>query len=337
MRPKLITESYTQPIMSQHGPCVCFNIRGKNNDVAFCFQSLHWPKVVLPWIQRCQLKQRQPECVFSAIIKKDVTMFQLVVCILLVKRKGMANFIFQIRANTGFFNEPLSVSMLLSLKDFFLKEVINTDYSNPCLCSYFMNTFVFWVVQSNSGRRWFPSELLNSFWVGFKLLVSWVYKGECPNFFIPENNMFRVKVTGNTQVALFEQLYDLYCKGISCLLLSPIIGSYLRLVIVDKTLKFVLNVSEAELDSCLFAETHIKVHSFRNEKEIVLLLTLTEHLLKARLILVQEATVKRYHFESIRIFSWHMLNQNLAVPSNRDRFYIYKKKQQYNKFDEIGI
>ena len=93
MGPKLITESNTQPIMSQHGPCVCFNIRGKEN-VAFCLQSLHWPKVALPWIQRCQLKQRPPECVFSDIIKKDVTMFQLVVCILVVKKKGNSEFHF---------------------------------------------------------------------------------------------------------------------------------------------------------------------------------------------------------------------------------------------------
>ena len=95
----------------------------------------------------------------------------------------------------------------------FLKEVINAENINPCLCSYFMKTLVFWVIQSNSNRQWLSSELLDSFWSCFKLFILWVYKGECPNFFIPENNMFRVKVRGNTQATLFNQLYDLYCKG----------------------------------------------------------------------------------------------------------------------------
>ena len=80
----------------------------------------------------------------------------------------------------------------------------------------------------------------------------------------------------------------------------------------------------ANIVTCLFVETNIKVHCFRNEKEIVLLLFLTENLLKAELTLIQAATVERYHFESIRNDSWHMLNQNLAVSSHRDRFYIYQ-------------
>ena len=38
--------------------------------------------------------------------------------------------------------------------------------------------------------------------------------------------MFRVKVIEHKQAALFEKLYALYSKGISCLLLSPTIGKY---------------------------------------------------------------------------------------------------------------
>ena len=162
--------------------------------------------------------------------------------------------------------------------------MINAGYKNPCLCSLFMKSLVFWVVQSHSSRQWFPCELLDYFLACFKLLVSWVHKGLCPNVFIPENNMSRVKVTGHMQVALFEQLYDLYCKGISCLLLSPTIRNYLRLVIMDRNLKIPNIVTWCKSwFFFLFVETDIKVHCFRNEKEIVLLLSLTENLLKAQL------------------------------------------------------
>ena len=91
----------------------------------------------------------------------------------------------------------------------FLKEVIIADEIEPYLCSYFMKTIMFWVIQNNSRMNWAPENLLTCFWTFFKLLVSWVYRGECPNFFIPQNNMFRGKVVGHTQVVLFDQLYGL--------------------------------------------------------------------------------------------------------------------------------
>ena len=89
-----------------------------------------------------------------------------------------------------------------------------------------------------------------------KVLLSWVYKGECPNFFIPQNNMFRVKVVGQTQVSLFEQLYALYTRGIPCLLISPTIGRFLNKAIIYGILTFRTDesnlVSDVMLDVCVY-------------------------------------------------------------------------------------
>ncbi|XP_078318966.1 uncharacterized protein LOC144620863 [Crassostrea virginica] len=90
---------------------------------------------------------------------------------------------------------------------------------------------------SDSSRQWCPSELLQFFWTCFKLLLSWVYKGECPNFFIPENNMFRVKVTGRTQVLLFNQLYDLMSCSSEKLYLALF---YYKVCAYEKSLKCLL-------------------------------------------------------------------------------------------------
>ncbi|XP_052722336.1 uncharacterized protein LOC128193116 [Crassostrea angulata] len=65
------------------------------------------------------------------------------------------------------------------------------------------------------------------FWVCFKLLLKWVYEGICPNFFIPQNNMFVSKVHGSAQNRLFLQLHELYKKGLACLLQSPSIRTYI--------------------------------------------------------------------------------------------------------------
>ena len=48
--------------------------------------------------------------------------------------------------------------------------------------------------------------------------------------------MFRVKVVGHKQAVLFDKLYALYNKGISCLLFSPTVGKYLKKSTLDRTL-----------------------------------------------------------------------------------------------------
>ena len=92
-----------------------------------------------------------------------------------------------------------------------------------------------------------------------------------PKLFIPQNNMFRVKVFGHKQAALFEKLYALYSKGISCLLLSPTVGKYLLM----STLHRILTPSTEEskiipdflLDVCLFQEINRMLDPFINNEE----------------------------------------------------------------------
>ena len=121
-----------------------------------------------------------------------------------------------------------------------------------------MKTIVFWVIQNDSLMEWVPGYLLMCFWTCFKLMISWVYRGECPNFFIPQNNMFREKVVGHTQASLFEQLYGLYNGGIPCLLLIPLFQTFLNRIICKGTGPF--RISESiilplvHLDTCLFFE-----------------------------------------------------------------------------------
>lgn len=52
------------------------------------------------------------------------------------------------------------------------------------------------------------------------------------------NNMFRLKVIGLTQVALFNQLYEFYVDGIECLRFSLTIKPYFCDDIIDKNVPF---------------------------------------------------------------------------------------------------
>ena len=190
----------------------------------------------------------------------------------------------------------------------FLKDVISTTENESCLCSYFMKTIVFSVIQNDNHMSWVPENLLMCFWTCFKLLISWVQRGECPNFFIPQNNMFRVKVVGQNKVALFDQLFSLYCKGISCLLLSPTIRKQLYTPIIDTTLTFRTDegsiIHSCRLDICLFVElaSEGELRSSSLEEIIEVFISI-EQIQTYRLSLFQTVTVQHLLCKSLQLFS----------------------------------
>lgn len=101
-----------------------------------------------------------------------------------------------------------------------LKVMLDKKINNGFLCdehkllsSYHIKTVVFWAIQQNTLHHWCPQNFLAGFMVCFKLL-KWVYEGICPNFFIPENNMFKTKMYGLAHQRLFRKLYRLYKNGI---------------------------------------------------------------------------------------------------------------------------
>ncbi|KAK3107411.1 hypothetical protein FSP39_013978 [Pinctada imbricata] len=99
----------------------------------------------------------------------------------------------------------------------FLKEVINTNQSiSDLLCSYFLKTAIFWEIITTRST-WSKKDFLARFWDCFRRLISWVENGYCPNFFIPENNMFLGKIHGRVQRRLLDHLLSLYNKGYNCI------------------------------------------------------------------------------------------------------------------------
>lgn len=204
-------------------------------DFVLCVKSDHWPDTAKPWIQRCQQSGWPVETVVSQIVNSGCHVVP-------IGSTSDANLEWRISFSKA---EQIIVYSLnhcqficYGLFKIFLKEVINEQSKAPILCSYFIKTVLFWVIQNDRTLRWTPDNLLCCFWNCFKLLIHWVNTGCCPNFFIPQNNMFKVKVTGHAQAALFDQLYGFYDNGIECLCLSLTIKRYFSDAIINKTLPF---------------------------------------------------------------------------------------------------
>ncbi|XP_062571137.1 uncharacterized protein LOC134233162 [Saccostrea cucullata] len=246
---------------TQHGPCALRTIGETDFDNAVCFVSDFWPPSASSLIDRCH-SWPQPRVV-DDIVKNG--------CHFVAIGHKLGNHEdLEWRISFSLAEQKLVYAMnhcqylTYGLLKLFLTEIINNGVGDDdkLLCSYHMKTAAFWVVQQNTIPHWCPQNFLGGFWVCFKLILKWVYEGVCPNFFIPENNMFLSKIHGKAQHELFMRLYGLYKTGLTFLLNSPSIRSYIMTflqiinVLHNPDLSICTDehfvISEAKFDRCLY-------------------------------------------------------------------------------------
>ena len=203
------------------------------------------------------------------------------------------------------------------LKIFFLKvKNKQSDESKMLLCSYYLKTAIFWAIQQNSKFMWCPQNLLEGFWVCFKLLLKWVYEGVCPNFFIPQNNMFLSKIYGYAQRNLFLQLYNLYEEGLACVLQS--ILPYIADFLCNTELQMSLGI-ETELFSEINAQD---AYVFTNDLyRSVEIFHIIEQLIETPLTQYQTAMLQKH---AVTIIQWaaFMLHNTIKPNEVCNRFDI---------------
>ena len=248
-----------------HGPCSNGIFSTIEYDYAHCFASGFWHSCASSWIDRCH--SWPPSHVVNDIVRSGCHFVPIGYTLgnhadnewRISFSQAEQKLVFAIN-HTQFF-----VYGLLKL---FVKEINNGLSENEkLLCSYQMKTAIFWALQQNTIAQWCPQNLLAGFWVCFKLLLKLVYVGVCPNFFVPENNMFLNKVHGVAQKNLFARLYGWYEKGIPFLLhcrsirMYIIVGLFPGLSICTDEHTM---ISEVALDKELFNEIQVNDAHFQN-------------------------------------------------------------------------
>ncbi|XP_062578695.1 uncharacterized protein LOC134240634 [Saccostrea cucullata] len=212
-----ITCSETLPNSKEHGPCGSGVLGGEEIDTAQCIVCEIWPPTASEWIDRCH--SCPPSYIADDIVRNGCHFVA-------IGHKLGKHADKEWRISFSLAEQKLVYSMnhcqflTYGLLKLFLKESINNGLSDEdkLLCSYHMKTAIFWAIQQNTNLHWYLQNLLECFWVCFKLILKWVYEGVCPNFFIPENNMFLSNIHGEAQKKLFIRLHELYEKGLASLL-----------------------------------------------------------------------------------------------------------------------
>ncbi|KAK3592632.1 hypothetical protein CHS0354_034706 [Potamilus streckersoni] len=127
------------------------------------------------------------------------------------------------------FGEKLLVWLFNSTqyKCYILLKIINKSFIKPIvgddvLSSYHCKTCIFYLIESTPTDMWQPENLLICLELCLRLLYSWIEAETCPNYFIPDENMFQCKVYCHVQGRLFCVLRNLlsqegrYLARISC-------------------------------------------------------------------------------------------------------------------------
>nr|XP_022340879.1 uncharacterized protein LOC111135259 isoform X2 [Crassostrea virginica] len=322
------------PDSTAHGPCSSGRVGISEYDDAHCFISDFWPPCASSWTYRCHSWPSphvvddivRSGCHFVAIGHK--------------LGKHADN---EWRISFSQAEQKLVYAMnhtqflTYGLLKIFVKEYNHgISEEEKLLCSYHMKTVIFWAIQQNSIAHWCPQNLLAGFWVCFKLLLKWVYEGVCPNFFIPENNMFLNKVHGEAQRSLFTRLYGLYEKGIAFLLQSPSISSSLMKVICNPRLSVCTDectlISEAKLDRELFDEIYCKgtqslndlhVHSCMEHLHIV------EQLIRSPLSQCQILTLQKHTATVLQTSAFMLHDMYTNTSGGNKQMYIADKRSCY--------
>ena len=202
---------------STHGPCASGIHYTYEYDLAYCLRCDVWPCNAHDSIRRLHRCCWPSNDTILSIVKDGVLFVPIG-----AKRSIFENI--EWRMSFSLAEKKLIHAMshtqflCYGLLKIFLKEAIDT---NPrvkgLLCSYFLKTALFWEITTTS-NQWNPSSLLSGFWNCFQRLLQWISSSYCPNFFIPQNNMFEGKIEGRNRDKLLQHLRTLYCKGYISLL-----------------------------------------------------------------------------------------------------------------------
>ena len=242
-----------QDIITTHGPCTSGSTQDYEFDWAYCLKSEIWPENARACIKRLHQSSWVPRNTICNIVRDGVLFVAIG-----AKQSFFENtewrMSFSLAEKKLMYSMNYTQFLCYGLMKSFLKEAIDSNpHVKGLLCSYFLKTALFWEITS-SPSNWNPSSLLTRFWNCFRRLLQWINCSYCPNFFIPENNMFEGKVEGANRAKLLQHLKSLYLEGFRCLLRCPSLSEMRIIINVSYSIKLLFAPSNSLVAGTVISE-----------------------------------------------------------------------------------
>ncbi|XP_062592576.1 uncharacterized protein LOC134254019 [Saccostrea cucullata] len=305
-----------------HGPCLLCHGEALPIDNAVCFTSKYWPNITDQWIDRCLRHMWPPASVLNDILNNNIHCVAIGSKCTTMENELEWRLSFSLAELKLVYTMNHTQFLCYGLLKIFLNEVLNNNVEEPLLCSYFMKTTMFWLIQLGH-LSWYPYKLLECFWKCLKYLIHNVYCGKFPNFFIAQNNMFLNKVVNVARESLLEQLTQYYSLGVSCVLLSPTLRSILEpalsrpISVIPRAIsQFYDLVCPCCIENCMRTEV-LDLQDLYDFKECFSFLRSLENLLHFSTSQYQSCTVQVFTAKAFALIPFSMLKAASHFPHKR--------------------
>ena len=232
-------ELHTSKWEFTHGPCASATVGICEYDAAFCLKCDIWPAYAQGCIRRLHQSVWPSHEIILSIVNDGVLFVPIG-----AKQSSFENI--EWRMSFSLAEKKLIDAMnhtqflCYGLMKIFLKEAVDVNPDvKGLLCSYFLKTVLFWEI-ATARKQWTPSTLMSCFWKCFQRLLQWVSCSYCPNFFIPENNMFVGKIEGRNREKLLQYMRTLYYEGYTCFLRCPSLSNAIMPFIIYRDVEVIL-------------------------------------------------------------------------------------------------
>ncbi|KAL3859389.1 hypothetical protein ACJMK2_009612 [Sinanodonta woodiana] len=197
-----------------HGPAftsrkiVNLNALLKSCDYVCALKKLSWPYTASEWITRHR-KHNWPSQETISIVQQSGTLFVPVGHKLSPERhlewRISLSYVEKILV-WQFNSTQYKCYVVLKMIN---KYYINKKFGNNVLTSYHWKTCMFYMIETTPTVLWQPQNLLRCIEMCLIKMCTWIEECNCPNYFIPAENMFLDKLNGPVQRNLFNILHDL--------------------------------------------------------------------------------------------------------------------------------
>ncbi|KAK3102094.1 hypothetical protein FSP39_008680 [Pinctada imbricata] len=293
-----------------HGPCLVPDAQGRIEvDTAPTLCSETWPVDAVGCLHRL-LKSKWPPFEVVKEIVSDECLFVPIGCASSPFQEIEWRISFSLAEKRLVHSMNHTQFLTYALLKLFLKDIAGRNTTaKDLLCSYFMKTSVFWEIVETS-IPWRSSFILHHFWNCFRRLLFWINSEYCPNFFIPENNMFYGKIHGHARQELMRFLGCVYTEGYFMFHKIPSILGELELFGEVPTMCCNAGLRRSKVIKKLFSVTAHRFHhsidllydSLKSQKSQVIL-EFTEYIRRSRVNLLLHKTLchNNKHFRRNRI------------------------------------
>ena len=189
-------------------------VTGTDYEIYHSYRCRSWPKIATKWISRNRHYNWPSRSVIEQI--KSLGVFLVPVGSQGSIEKSLEwkiLFLLQERMLMSILNDT-------QYKCYIMLKMINNDiiskrFEEPVLVSYHLKTCLFYVIENTPRSLWKRERLLDCVQVCLKRILQCATEGNCPNYFIPQDNMFYRRVRGKVQTKLTNVLADLLASKVS--------------------------------------------------------------------------------------------------------------------------